>query len=345
MSPEFGGTATEEQQKSFQAIANYKDGKFQNLVPTTMGLSFRQTVSVIGEFFFGNTPGKNPEAPLPIVKIDSARLADVSSDVARLTWFGHSAIFLEIDGRKILLDPMLGQHAGPLSLISPKRYNKELPVEIEKFPFIDVVIISHDHYDHLDFGSIRKLKDKVGRFYVPLGVGAHLRSWGVNPEIITELNWWEEAQHDGFTFICAPARHFSGRGFTNNTTLWSSWVIRTSGQQLYFSGDSGYGPHFKQIGDKYGPMDFVMMECGQYNELWTAIHMMPEETVQATLDVQGKLLMPIHWGAFTLAMHTWTDPITRVTAEARRVNLPITTPKIGEVVSLDYSNILDSKWW
>jgi L-ascorbate metabolism protein UlaG (beta-lactamase superfamily) len=345
LSPQFGGAASDDQLKVYAASGHYKDGTFQNQIPTSLALGFTKTISVMREFFFSDVPNREPGAPLPMQKIDSAIVADRAPDIARLTWFGHSACFLEIDGKKILFDPMLGQYAGPLPFFSPKRYNDELPIEIEALPFIDAVIISHDHYDHLDHGSILKLKDKVGRFYVPLGVGAHLIAWGVAPENVTELNWWQEAQHDGFTFICTPARHFSGRGFTNNTTLWSSWVVKSAHQRFYFSGDSGYGPHFKEIGDLYGPIDFVMMECGQYNELWTAIHMMPKETVQATLDVKGKLLLPIHWGAFTLSLHRWTDPIVRVTAEADAVQLPVTTPKIGEPISLDYKNIPDSNWW
>jgi L-ascorbate metabolism protein UlaG (beta-lactamase superfamily) len=345
MSPQFGNVPADEHQEKFARLSNYQDGKFQNQVPTHVGLTFRQTLSVTRKFFFDKGNGKTPEAPLPMERLDSAIMSDRAEDIARLTWFGHSAILLEIDGKKILMDPMLGQHAGPLPLISPRRYNKELPLEIEQLPFVDVVVISHDHYDHLDYGSIRKLKDKVGRFYVPLGVGDHLKSWGVKSSAITELNWWEESQFGGFTFVCAPARHFSGRAFKSNTTLWCSWVIRSSSRQFYFSGDSGYGPHFKEIGDRYGTMDFVMMECGQYNELWTAIHMMPEETVQATLDVKGKLLLPIHWGAFTLAMHPWTDPVDRVTAEASRRNLPVATPKIGEVIHLNGGEIPDARWW
>lgn len=344
MSPQFGDTPADDQQKHFEASIHYNDGKFQNQIPTTLGLSFRETLSVLNEFLFGDKSLKEPGRPLPMVKIDSSALVGNVSET-RLTWFGHSAVLLEIDGARIFIDPMLGQHAGPIPLISPKRYNEELPIAIEKLPFIDIVLISHDHYDHLDYGSIRRLKDKVGKFYVPLGVGAHLRAWGVNAELITELNWWQEAQHGGFKFICTPARHFSGRGFTNNITLWSSWIIQSSREQLYFSGDSGYGPHFKEIGEKYGPMDFAMMECGQYNERWASIHMMPEETVQATIDVQGQVLMPIHWGAFTLAMHGWDDPINRVTAEANRLNIPIRTPKIGEMILPGKASASDLKWW
>ncbi|WP_254162547.1 MBL fold metallo-hydrolase [Chryseosolibacter histidini] len=345
LSPQFGKSPSEEQQKAFAATGHFKDGKFENLIPTTLDLGFSKGVSVTFDMLFRKGPDREPGAPLPLKKIEPAVVANRAPDIARLTWFGHSACLLEIDGKKILFDPMLGQYAGPIPGLSPKRYNEELPIEIDALPFIDAIVISHDHYDHLDHGSILKLKEKTGRFYVPLGVAAHLISWGVKPENITELDWWQEAQHDGFTFICAPARHFSGRGFSRNVTLWSSWIVKTASQQLYFSGDSGYGPHFKEIGEKYGPMDFVMMECGQYNELWKSIHMMPEETVQATLDVKGKMLLPIHWGAFTLALHSWHDPAIRVTAAAQAVNLPVATPIIGEQIMLDYKNVPQSKWW
>lgn len=345
MSPQFGESPDEEQLKKFASAANYKDGKFHNQIPTTIGLDFNEGVSVFGKFLFGDKKERKPEAPLPVEKLDSASLADRSAQLARLTWFGHSAVLLEIEGKKILFDPMLGQYAGPVPFVSPRRFNETLPIEISKLPWIDFVIISHDHYDHLDYGSIQQLKEKVGRFFVPWGVGAHLRSWGVSPEIITELNWWEEADAGAFRIVCAPARHFSGRAFSNNRTLWSSWVVKASDKQFYFSGDSGYGPHFKEIGDRYGAMDVVMMECGQYNELWQGIHMLPEETVKASIDVGAKMLLPIHWGAFTLALHSWTDPVNRVTIEAAKFDLPVTTPKIGEIILLNGQDFPDSKWW
>lgn len=345
MSPQFGKAPAMDKQKKFAVSRHYTDGKFHNEVPTTLGMGFAKTISVMWDFFFAKVPGKEPRGPLPMRELDSATVANRSVGIARLTWFGHSALLLEMDARKILIDPMLGQHAGPLPLVSPKRYNRNLPIEIESMPFIDVVLISHDHYDHLDHGSIVKLKDKVGHFYVPLGVGSHLISWGIDKEKITELNWWDETSFGGFTFVCAPARHFSGRGLINNETLWSSWIILTPERRLYFSGDSGYGPHFKEIGNQYGPFDFVMMECGQYNVQWPQIHMMPEETVQATLDVKGKVLLPIHWGAFTLAMHPWTDPVTRVVAEAKKFDLPVTTPMIGQTISFDSASVEALRWW
>ena len=207
------------------------------------------------------------------------------------------------------------------------------------------MLISHDHYDHLDYGSIQKLKSKVKMFYVPLGIKAHLTAWGVDENNIKEFDWWESTTLNGIEFVSTPARHFSGRGLTNrNSTLWSSWVLKSKNSSIFFSGDSGYGKHFKEIGKKYGPFDFAMMECGQYNEQWSQIHMSPEETIQATIDVQSKLMMPIHWGAFKLALHSWNDPIIRATKKAVDLNVNISTPKIGESIILN-DKIPTEKWW
>ena len=346
LSPQFGGSPSEVQMQQYAKSGHYQGGKFINQIPTTLDLGFVKTMDVIYDYFFNQVPDLEPSTPIPIEKIDSLQIIRKPPDLKRLTWFGHSACLLEMEGKKILFDPMLGESPSPHPLLGPKRYSKELPIPIEKLPYIDAVVISHDHYDHLDYESIMKLKDKVGHFYVALGVSAHLIEWGINPDKITELDWWKESNADGFTFICAPARHFSGRGLSNNfTTLWASWIVKTENSTVYFSGDSGYGPHFKEIGNRYGPFDFVMLECGQYNELWKDIHMMPEQTVQAAIDLKGKLMMPIHWGAFTLAMHTWIDPINRVTVSAHERLVPITTPKIGEAVILQQSHLPHSEWW
>jgi L-ascorbate metabolism protein UlaG (beta-lactamase superfamily) len=346
LSPQFGGSATDEQKKQYAQSKNFKDGIFVNLIPTTRDIGFANTVRVIYKFLFVKPPGIQPDKPIEVQKIDSLDIIEKPAASKRLTWFGHSACLLEMEGKRIFFDPMLGETPSPHPMFGSKRYSKELPIEIEKLPYIDAVVLSHDHYDHLDYESISALKSKVGRFYVPLGVGVHLRTWGVDSTKITELDWWSEVTTDGFTFVCTPARHFSGRGLLDGfSTLWASWVVKTSTSNVYFSGDSGYGPHFKEIGNQYGPFDFVMLECGQYNELWKDIHMMPEETVQAAIDLKGKLMMPIHWGAFTLAMHTWIDPITRVTAAAREKGVQITTPRIGEPVLLQQSDFPHSEWW
>jgi L-ascorbate metabolism protein UlaG (beta-lactamase superfamily) len=346
LSPQFGGSATEQKQQQYAQSKNFKDGIFVNAIPTTRDLGFVNTLRVIYKFFFKKEPGLEPGSPIEVEKIDSLHIVAKPPELKRLTWFGHSACLLEMEGKRIFFDPMLGESPAPHPMLGPKRYSKGLPIPIEKIPYIDAVVLSHDHYDHLDYESISALKDKVGRFYVPLGVSAHLTAWGVDPLRITELDWWGKKTTDGFTFICTPARHFSGRGlFDGFSTLWASWIVKTASSNVYFSGDSGYGPHFKEIGDQYGPFDFVMLECGQYNELWKDIHMMPEQTVQAAIDLRGKLMMPIHWGAFTLAMHTWIDPVTRATATAHEKGVPITTPRIGEPVLLQQKSFPNSEWW
>ena len=190
------------------------------------------------------------------------------------------------------------------------------------------------------------LKGKVDTFYTPLGVGAHLEAWGVSKDDIVELDWWQETTFDDLTFVSAPARHFSGRKFSNRqSTLWSSWVIQSDIENIFFSGDSGYDTHFKEIGNKYGPFDFAMLECGQYNKMWPDVHMFPEETAQAGVDLQAKKIMPIHWGAFKLSMHSWTDPVERVIDKASELKIPVITPKIGVPFFIDNNGELDNNWW
>ena len=231
-------------------------------------------------------------------------------------------------------------------MLGGKRFSKELPIAIEKLPKIDAIVISHDHYDHLDYESIKKLKHKVDRFFVPLGLANHLLKWEVEKEKITELDWWQEANFENLKFISTPSQHFSGRGLTDrDKTLWCSWVIQSEKEKIFFSGDSGYGSHFKEIGDKYGPFDFAMMECGQYNELWQEIHMFPEQTAQAGIDVKAKKLMPIHWGSFKLAQHAWTEPVERVVKKAEELNLKLIIPEIGKSTILEDSTFNYSKWW
>jgi len=345
LNSELGGNPTKEQTIKYIQSDNYKDGKFFNQIPTSLDMNFKKFISVLGDFLKGD-PTRQPDFELPVEKIDSLEITNKTTDYTRLTWFGHSAFLLEMDGKNILIDPMLGESPSPIPVLGSKRYSRELPITINKMPAIDIVVISHDHYDHLDYGSIKKLIDKVGSFYTPLGVGVHLEKWGISKEKIHELDWWDEIKHENLTFILTPSRHFSGRGlFDRNTTLWGSWVIKGIDDNIYFSGDGGYGPHFKEIGEKYGPFDFAMIECGQYDERWNQIHMMPEESARAAVDVKAKLMMPIHWGAFTLALHSWTDPVERVIAKARELDMPVATPKIGEVILLDTLNKSYSMWW
>ncbi len=342
--PAFGGHASAERFARFHQSPNFRQDKFVNQIPPTINMDAKFMVTAFVKGFFDKNPQRIPDKPLPVIPIDLSKLQN--TDQTRIFWFGHSTILLETEGKKVLIDPMFSQRPSPVPMFGAERYSKTLPIEIEDLPPIDVVIISHDHYDHLDYDSIRKLKEKVRQFYVPLGIGSHLERWGIEKARIRELDWWQEANLEGLRFIAAPARHFSGRGFWDrDATLWCSWIVIGKQARIYFSGDSGYGPHFAQIGQKYGPFDLTLMECGQYDKRWADIHMMPAETVQAHIDVRGKIMIPIHWAAFSLSAHAWADPIEQVTRAANVQKICISTPKIGEPVVLGTKVYPNSIWW
>lgn len=341
LSPQFGQAPSQEQKTYYATLANYKDGDFVNTEATAIEPNYWRLL----KNWWNSSLNKRPSKDLLVEKIDSLSIEGNKDENTRIYWFGHSTFLLEIEGKKILLDPMFSEVPAPHPWLGEKRYSKELPIEIENLPFIDAVILSHDHYDHLDYESIQKLKGKVGHFFTPLGLGNHLLSWGIKKERITELNWWETVDFDNLKLVCTPSRHFSGRGFTRYNTLWSSWVIKGKEVNMFFSGDGGYGPHFKEIGDKYGPFDLSLMECGQYNEDWEFIHMKPEESAQAAVDLNSKLALPIHWAAFTLSLHDWTEPMERFLLKAEELKLPVTSPKIGERIIIGEKNYPREKWW
>lgn len=344
LSPQLGGTPTRLEKEAFAKSGHYQDGKFVNLIPTKE-LTGGSTAAVMWKFLFHKSPEAAPPGPLPTQPLDSLAIVRKTPDMVRVTWFGHSASLLEIAGQNILLDPMLSVKMGPVSWATPKRYNRELAITPEKLPYIAAVLISHDHYDHLDLATIDKIKDKVGQFYVPLGIGAHLRAWGVPRARITEMNWGDQATLPGLLLHCTPSRHFSGRGLTNrNSTLWCSWVVQAPTKRVFYTGDGGYGPHFAAIGQQYGPFDLAVVECGQYNEGWAEIHMRPEQSVQAARDVRAAVMLPVHWGAFTESLHAWNEPVKRATAEATRLGQVITTPHLGEPVTLGTA-LPKSRWW
>lgn len=341
--PQFGSSPEETAVQGFRKLPHYRDGRFVN--PGGVELEFKGGSMLTTLWEFMTAADTDPTKPLPVAFKEGELNDPIEATAARVTWFGHSAVFLEIEGRRILIDPMLNAKASPIPLIGTKRFRLEKSLDALRFTRIDAVLISHDHYDHLDYRSIQRLKKHVRHFYVPLGVGAHLRGWGVPAERITELDWWDSAEFGGIRVTATPAQHFSGRGLTNrNSTLWVGYAIRGAFHNVYFSGDSGYGPHFREIGERLGPFDFTMMECGQYNERWASIHSMPEESVQAHLDLRGGTMMPIHWGGFQLALHTWTDPVERATAAAKEKGVNIVTPMIGEAMKLgEYAHT--ERWW
>lgn len=314
--------------------------KYENQIPTFMNMNLKSMISMMKDSISSKSI-RRPSSPIQV-----ENFVEGTTSHSRVTWFGHSAFLLELEGKRLFFDPMLGNRPSPVSWAGTKRFSTNLSIEPEELFHIDAIVISHDHYDHLDYSSIRRLKDKTERFIVPLGVRRYLVNWGVPSEKITEHAWGDEVQLEDLTLACMPARHFSGRGlFNRNSTLWCSWVIAGRETKVYYSGDSGYGPHFKEIGDTYGPFDVTLMECGQYDERWSHIHMLPEETVQAHLDVRGDLLIPVHWGAFTLAFHSWIDPVERVTKAAALHQVSISTPKIGETVCIGMDDCPKTPWW
>jgi L-ascorbate metabolism protein UlaG (beta-lactamase superfamily) len=247
-------------------------------------------------------------------------------------WLGHSTILFRVKGKNILFDPVFGS-AAPVSFAVP-RFQKAV-VTVEELPSIDLVIVSHDHYDHLSYDAMLFFKDQPQtQFLVPLGVSSYLKGWGIDPDRISEMDWWDEAERDGIQFVCTPSQHFSGRtGPRGLRTLWASWVVKTTEFTLYFSGDSGYDTHFAEIGSKYGPFDIAFMETGQYNPIWPMSHMFPEESAQGGVDLKAKAIHPIHWGTFKLSTHSWDDPIKRIIAKAALLSIPVSIPLQGEVVT------------
>ena len=344
LSPQLGGTPTDLEKAAYAKSGHYQKGKFVNLLPTEV-MTGGSTVGVMWNFLFHKSAQAAPPGPLPQQPLDSLAIIRKTPEMVRVTWFGHSASLLEIAGQNILLDPMLSVKMGPVKWATPRRYNPAVAVDPTRLPYIAAVLISHDHYDHLDYETIEKIKDRVGQFYVPLGIGPHLRAWGVPRNRITEMNWGDSVALPNLTLRCTPSRHFSGRGLTNrNSTLWCSWVVQGASKRVFYTGDGGYGPHFAAIGRQYGPFDLALVECGQYNAGWAEIHMKPEQSVQAARDVRAAMMLPVHWGAFTESLHAWNEPVTRATAEAARLGQVITTPHLGEPVILGAA-LPQERWW
>lgn len=321
--------------------SNFKDGRFFNTIETRVSTSSGSRLGSLIELFTDQQQ-REPQIALPSMPVVVESIG--KGEGLRVTWLGHSTSLVEIDGQVILTDPMFSERASPFTFMGPKRFSIAPPIELADLPDIDVVLISHDHYDHLDYPSIKALTHRTSSFLVPLGVGGHLERWGVPKSKIVELDWWEEHTHGELTLVATPARHFSGRWLVRNKTLWASWVIQGKRQRVFFGGDSGYFDGFKQIGEQYGPFELTLLESGAYNEAWSEIHMMPEETVQAHLDLQGQVLLPIHWGQFNLAMHAWTEPIERLVTEAERQGVIVATPLVGQPVT-EHLAVPQTAWW
>jgi len=309
-------------------------------------------VPMLKMYLFEKEKPAMPATPIDVKPITKEQLVSLKNDYREqgMVFFrlGHSTLLILLDGEFWLTDPVFSKRASPFSFMGPKRFH-ETPIDIDELPPIKGVLLSHNHYDHLDKKAIKQLVDKVEHFYTPLGVGEDLIKWGVARENITQLDWWEGVKINSVSLTSTPAQHFSGRALTDkNKTLWSSWAVKGEQGSFFFSGDSGYFDQFKAIGEKLGPFDISFMETGAYNKMWSEIHMQPSESAQAHIDVNARYLVPIHNGTFDLSLHTWTDPLEQISALARDKDINLLTPEMGEAVhlkTLDNVGVLANNWW
>lgn len=313
---------------------NFINGEFKNIEPTqTMANDVKYTKLL--KDFTRKIENTIPSVPIITQKFETNKFTDTINPVA-YTWFGHSTVLLNINGTIIITDPVFSNYASPVWFVN-RSFEYTQNYNVNMLPKIDIVIISHDHYDHLDKKSIKALAKNGCKFYVPLGVEKYLVKWGIQANKIFIADWWDSFTDTlGLKLTCAPARHFSGRGLTShNKTLWCSWIIEKNNTRVFFSGDTGYGTHFKQIANKFNSFDLAFIECGQYNPNWRYIHGMPEQTVQAAADINAKFLVPIHWGKFKLSTHQWDEPINRALKHAKTIDINIIETIIGSIITVD----------
>lgn len=326
----FGAAPSGKRLERMQRSSHYRDGKFTNLQPTHKLVPGKFTEMVTHQFL--GKEERVPQTPVPVVTRHATDYALRPTSGVRATWLGHASVLLEMAGRRIVTDPAFSQRCSPFDFVGPVRF-AQLPFAVTEVPAIDVVVISHDHYDHLDMPTIQALAGRGARFVVPLGIGAHLERWGVPADRIVDLDWYESWEQFGMTFTATPARHYSGRGlFDSDHTLWASWVIAGPEQRVFFSGDTGYSAEFRKIGENFGPFDLTLIKIGASDPTWREIHMSPEEAVQTHQDLRGKLLLPIHWGTWNLAYHAWNEPADRAFVAARAAGVSLVIPKPGEWV-------------
>lgn len=338
---QFGAKLTKQQIGEYESSPNWKHGEFQNLECTPMEFSLRDMPRMLYKQF---TPSQNktPKSPLKVLKLKS----DFNEGMeTKMVWYGHSVMLIRMNGMNILIDPMFGPNAAPISPFPAKRFSQNTLDIIDELPEIDLVLQTHDHYDHLDLASIKKLKGKVKKFFVALGVKRHLVHWGVDEDSIQEFDWWDQQELGGIHFHFTPTRHFSGRGLKDRfKSLWGGWVLKGPNENIWFSGDGGYGKHFAEIGNRLGPFDFAMMECGQYNDDWPLIHLFPEQAIQAAIDAKAKKVMPVHWAGFSLSyQHNWYEPAVEFKRHAMEKGIEFLLPRIGEEFQLNSHFQLN--WW
>jgi len=334
--PEFGGNPLKERGDILRNSSNFRDDHFHNTVKKRDYNFWVNIKDMMGD------QKRIPPAPFPLVK---PKFSKAIPSGLRAVWFGHASVLVEIDGYRIFFDPILSDAAFPVKAVAPKRMNPS-PLKLEELPKIDAVIITHDHFDHLDMKTVQYLNKHGAHFYVGLGVGAHLEKWKIKPNKINELDWGDSINFKDLTINCTEARHYSGRKSVSNDSLWTSWVVKGPKHSVFHSGDSGYSPHFTKIGKRFPGIDLSLIKVGDYGiDLgWQDIHMIPENSVKSHKDIGAKVMLPIHWGVFQLSYHAWDEPIERTLASAKKNNIKIVTPKIGE--TFNYGNpIKNELWW
>lgn len=337
----FGRQPAGERLERIKRSANFKNGRFENIHYTPQLTEGYNIAGVLFEFLFKRGPRLSPEGPIPVAKVD---LLQLPPEKNALVWFGHSSYFMQLDGKRILVDPVFSGNASPLP-----RTNKAFPgtdvYTVADLPEVDYLFITHDHYDHVDYATLLALQPKVKTVLCGLGVGAHFERWGYSPDRIVEKDWYETVDlGEGFTVHTAPTRHFSGRGFARNNTLWVSFILQTPSMKFYLGGDSGYDTHFADIGNRYGPFDLAILDNGQYDPKWRYIHMRPEEVLQAAHELKARRLFPVHSCKFVLANHPWDEPLDTI-ARLNKGALPLVTPVIGTLVDLDDPEQTFAPWW
>jgi L-ascorbate metabolism protein UlaG (beta-lactamase superfamily) len=326
--PAFGGRAEGPRLARMQASPQYVNGRFENNPPQNTDGSILRTLRLYRQ---GHV--RTPTFAVPVQPLAPGALQAPPAPGVRAFWFGHATVLVEIDGVRVMTDPVLSRRVSPVP-VGPTRLHPP-PMPLEALAHIDAVVISHDHYDHLDMATVRHLASQGTQFYVGLGIGAHLERWDVPAGQIHELGWWESAVLHGVRLTCTPARHYSGRRAMDNSTLWASWMVQGATRSVYFSGDTGYSPHFAEIRRRLGSPDLTLMKVGAYGDTWLDIHMDPESAVQAHQDLGGAVLLPVHWATFDLSYHAWEEPIARTLAAARANAVRVVTPRVGEPVDLD----------
>jgi L-ascorbate metabolism protein UlaG (beta-lactamase superfamily) len=338
-----GARATGARLERMRRSPNYSEDHFKNKVPTDQ-LKPGTTWETIERQLFGDEQ-RTPARPVTLVQRTRADYETPPESGLRVTWMGHATVLAEIEGKRLLFDPMWSDRASPSTLVGPRRLHPP-PLALEDLPPIDAVLISHDHFDHCDMATVRALATKADLpFVVPLGVGAHLERWGIGAERIVELDWNETATVAGMRVVATPARHFSGRSIGDgDATLWASWCVLAKNRRLYFSGDTGYFDAFARIGELYGPFDLTMIKIGAYGETWPEIHVTPEEAIQAHVDLRGGVLVPIHWATFNLAFHAWAEPGERLRATAEQRGVDLALPRPGELVDVGGPRP-STAWW